>query len=419
MDRLLDGALGQAEMHRLQAKLAKLGIKKEHLVLGSESCHCPTTAYAGGSNEIAFARAERYVHTILADLAAGSHGWLEWNLILDGIGGPNHLGNLCESGILSVPHRALDADPEMPSLPYFEPLKPMGNVSFGEGRTREELNALGIPAKLLDIGIVVQPIYFYTGHISRHVRPGSQAVMGLVNAASGEHKIFRPKGQVVAGGGENNLARNGIELTAWPCEGSTRQIFKWNDKTLQIRVFGHDWLGKPTTSCISRIVDKDFRSLRLTDCDDTLGTPGEFVFRDLGNSTYNIILDSRGSTRRGDCVVIQELQNNGGAYGPRGGAQVTLGDCSRGSAAWIIDRETGEASSAYFKEGDNANFVCMTTGWPFLQVGAFLTPNGASEKTVVILNEANQAANYALQDENGVLITGSMPPRSIQTVLIT
>jgi glucosylceramidase len=74
MDRLLDGALGTPNMHRLQEKLRRLGIQEDHIVLGSESCHCPTTSYAGGSVDIAWARAERYAHTILADLAAGSHG---------------------------------------------------------------------------------------------------------------------------------------------------------------------------------------------------------------------------------------------------------------------------------------------------------------------------------------------------------
>lgn len=49
-------------------------VKSNHLVLGSEACHCPTTGYAGGDINVAWARAERYGHTILSDLAAGSNG---------------------------------------------------------------------------------------------------------------------------------------------------------------------------------------------------------------------------------------------------------------------------------------------------------------------------------------------------------
>lgn len=62
--------------------------------------------------------------------------------------------------------------------------------------------------------------------------------------------------------------------------------------------------------------------------------------------------------------------------------------------------------------------VCMTTGWPFLQMGAFDTPNGSSEKVVVVLNEAKDAANYVLQDGNEILMVGSIPPNSIQTILV-
>lgn len=81
MDRLLDGAVGSPNMHRLQKKLEALNVSKDHIVLGSEACHCPYTGYAGGNIEIYWARAERYAHTVLADLMAGSNGWVEWNLV--------------------------------------------------------------------------------------------------------------------------------------------------------------------------------------------------------------------------------------------------------------------------------------------------------------------------------------------------
>lgn len=421
MDRLLDGALGIPNMHRLQDNLKKYGVKKDHIVFGSEACHCPTTGYAGGSIDIYWARAERYAHTILADLAAGSNGWVEWNLILDGIGGPNHLGNLCESTILAVPHRAVDADPNMLPLPDFEKDGPMGNHSVGDGRTREELNALGFPAKYLDIGVAVQPIYFYMGHISRYVRPGSVAVTGLVQENLGDHKIFRPAGSVVAGGGENDLARRGIEITLWPCEGSTRQQFKWNiDYKKRVEVYGHDWLGKPTKSCFGRMEDKDLKGLRLIDCKDSkAGSFEALPIHGDDEGRFIIRLLNPPNRRRELCLVIRELRNGGGAYGARGGAQVTLGSCGAESAKWFMDPSTGEISSIYFADEDNQNTVCMTTGWPFLQMGAFLTPKSEdSPKTVVILNEANEAANFALKDADTVILTASIPPRTIQTVLV-
>ena len=81
MDRLLDGAQGIPNMHRLMSELVSMNVDKGHLIIGSEACHCPSTGYAGGDLNIAWARATRNAHTILADLAAGSNGFIEWNLM--------------------------------------------------------------------------------------------------------------------------------------------------------------------------------------------------------------------------------------------------------------------------------------------------------------------------------------------------
>jgi hypothetical protein len=62
--------------------------------------------------------------------------------------------------------------------------------------------------------------------------------------------------------------------------------------------------------------------------------------------------------------------------------------------------------------------VCATTGWPFLQVGAFIGPDGKN-KSVVILNEASESANYILRNEEGeVFLTNSIQSHSIQTVVL-
>lgn len=420
MDRLLDGSLGVANLHRLEENLETLGRKDDHILLGSESCHCPTTGYSGGDINIYWDRAERYAHTILADLAAGSQGWVEWNLILDGIGGPNKLGNICEATILAVPHRGLDAQGDVGPLPDFEEHSPMGGRIIGDERTREELNALGFSATFLDLGIAVQPIYYYMGHISRHVRPGSVSVPGLIRGSLGNADTFRPIGAMVAGGGENDLAHDGIELLLWPCEGSTRQQFRWDfSNSKVIAVLGHDWLGNQTKSCLGRAVDKDFMTMRLTQCSSS--TAGEFdVFPISGDKDgrYEVRLLNHPKRHGKLCLVIHELKNGGGSYGPSGGALLALGDCGSKAAMWKLDIDTGRASSTYFADDTSDNEVCITTGWPFLQMGAFLTPKGSSAETVVILNEAKDSANYALMDRGNVVLTGSIPPRSIQTVLL-
>lgn len=420
MDRLLDGAQGAPNMHRLVSELDEMGgvDNDGHLILGSEACHCPSTGYAGGDINIAWARATRNAHTILADLAAGSNGFIEWNLILDSVGGPNHLGNMCDSPLLAVPHRALDADGKIPDQLEFEHAgHPFGRV-HGDGKTREELNAEGFPARYIDLGIVVQPMYYYVGHITRFVRPGSRAVRALADASGGSpgSRTFRPRdGGDVAGGGINDLARTGIEATLWPCEGSTRQEWLLNGAG-QLQVFGHDWLGVPTTSCLGREADKDMGGLMTTTCNVTLGESGFYEVVPMPEKhRANIVLKNSKVDSRNSCLVAQPLRNGGGAYGPRGGAQVSIGSCDDAWAEWIFDQSTGEIYSTIFEEFGGE--VCLTTGWPFLQVGAFDTPaKGPGARAAVILNEAGETANYVFKDKGKTLLTGSIPPHSIQTI---
>ena len=45
-------------------------------------------------------KAEMYAHDILGNLNAGMNGYLDWNLVLDEKGGPNHVNNLCAAPIM-------------------------------------------------------------------------------------------------------------------------------------------------------------------------------------------------------------------------------------------------------------------------------------------------------------------------------
>ncbi len=50
------------------------------------------------SSEVA--KAEMYAHDILGNLLAGTNGYLDWNLLLDELGGPNHVKNYCAAPIM-------------------------------------------------------------------------------------------------------------------------------------------------------------------------------------------------------------------------------------------------------------------------------------------------------------------------------
>lgn len=45
-------------------------------------------------------KAEMYAHDIMGNLNAGISGSIDWNLLLDAGGGPNHVGNFCEAPVM-------------------------------------------------------------------------------------------------------------------------------------------------------------------------------------------------------------------------------------------------------------------------------------------------------------------------------
>lgn len=49
----------------------------------------------------------RYARNYILDMSYGSEGFLDWNLLLDFKGGPNHVGNFCEAPIMSDGHSLL------------------------------------------------------------------------------------------------------------------------------------------------------------------------------------------------------------------------------------------------------------------------------------------------------------------------
>lgn len=75
---------------------------------------------------------ERYAHSMINDLNRWTVGWIDWNLVLDETGGPNHVGNLCSAPIL--------VDRQNGALMY-------------------------------------QSSYDYIGHIARFVKPGARRVL--------------------------------------------------------------------------------------------------------------------------------------------------------------------------------------------------------------------------------------------------
>lgn len=64
-------------------------------LLFTEGCVEGSAAKGFGS----FESAEKYARNIIEDLNRGASGWIDWNIVLDERGGPNHVGNYCEAPI--------------------------------------------------------------------------------------------------------------------------------------------------------------------------------------------------------------------------------------------------------------------------------------------------------------------------------
>ena len=68
----------------------------DKILLHTEGC----TGYSNFKLEDEIPNANYYAHDILWDLNYGSNGYIDWNLMLDNVGGPNHKKNYCNSPIM-------------------------------------------------------------------------------------------------------------------------------------------------------------------------------------------------------------------------------------------------------------------------------------------------------------------------------
>ncbi|HPX27528.1 MAG TPA: glycoside hydrolase family 30 protein [Treponemataceae bacterium] len=72
-------------------------VYKKHpdkMLIFSEGC------IEGGPRNGAWFSGERYAHNIINDLNSGCSAWIDWNIVLNTQGGPNHVGNYCDAPIL-------------------------------------------------------------------------------------------------------------------------------------------------------------------------------------------------------------------------------------------------------------------------------------------------------------------------------
>eukprot|EP01041_Mallomonas_annulata_P011965 gene11965-25063_t len=158
-DRLMDGTFGYDGLN------ASHHFMPDKLLLGTEGCSCPGVRVGD------WLRAERLGHDIIFDMNNWANGWIDWNLLLDSNGGPNHLKNVCDANILALP-------------------------GFSD--------------------IYIQPTFYYMGHISKYVPPNSIRIHSKI---IGNFRFANVDPGV----------RAGIELGLFHCELSTRQMWRLDE----------------------------------------------------------------------------------------------------------------------------------------------------------------------------------------------
>ena len=126
------------EDHFDQVQLVHDAWPDKHLLF-TEGCQ------EGGPHAGSWALGERYARSMINDLNRWTVGWIDWNLLLNTQGGPNHVGNLCSAPILA------DTD---------------GGV------------------------LQHQSSYFYVGHFARYVRPGARRVLCAASRQALEATAF-------------------------------------------------------------------------------------------------------------------------------------------------------------------------------------------------------------------------------------
>lgn len=90
----------------------------------------------GGVHYNSWDTGERYARNMIGDFNNYCQGYIDWNLFLDNVGGPNHVSNLCDSPII------VDVFPEK---------------------------------------LIHQSSYYYIGHFSKYIRPKAQRVDVTLN----------------------------------------------------------------------------------------------------------------------------------------------------------------------------------------------------------------------------------------------
>ncbi len=352
-ERITDGAYGY------EAVNATYHFAPDKILLATEGCSCPNVAIG---NDWAWLRAERLAHDIIYDLNAYAQGWIDWNLLVDAQGGPNHIRNYCDASIIV-------------------------NSNHSD--------------------IILQPKLFYFAHFSKYVTPQSTRIHSMV---VGNFHFAETDPLVYAA----------IELGAYYCEKSSRQVWNYNQELKTIELL--HWTQNRTVKLCIGSGDSNRNFLTLRDCtnlkaaNNTAANAAPVLLFEIANGSLRDIAS-------GLCVSLAKDVRESGAL-------LELTSCAFNAdpaeikihQIFSFEPLTSELQVLYMEDFP----LCVTAGWPFLSAVAFSrseadsvlfasnepvkdfredysnVPSGDSgvrETVLIVVNEASIATSIVLRDK--------------------
>lgn len=104
----------------------------------SEAC----VEYSVHADQNQLGNAQMYAHDLIGNLNHGLSAFLDWNLVLDEMGGPNHVGNYCDAPMLYNFHTGiLTKNLSFDYIGHFSRYIKPGAVSIGLSRFSQQLEA--------------------------------------------------------------------------------------------------------------------------------------------------------------------------------------------------------------------------------------------------------------------------------------
>ena len=325
----------------------------EKLLVASEACNCPGVSHGVES----WYRAEDIAHDVIGDLVHGISAWLDWNLLLDPQGGPNHLDNMCDANVIVDPERTI---PDEHTYVRRGPL-------------------------------VLQPSFFFFGHFSRFVA-GKRSASLVMDVEVGERNR------------EAFEVGNGEMLALFKADGGSRERWVYDEVKKQI--------GLMHTNMCMDVQDaiEDGRALQVWECSEgnthqmfNIEPRVDHVQNATGLLPNEVRIRVAGSTK---CLDVRDVTAHHGAT-------IQVWECHDGKNQGF----TVEGGAIMSAMSSKSTSWCITAGAKALFDAAAFVDDATGDVAVLTLNRGDETIVFDLVDETSgaVAMQLSALPHAIQT----